>query len=170
MIKGALLGLLAIQPMHGYDLKVSLDRTLGQTSKFNVGQVYTALAKLEKDGLIAPEYVARDDRSEMKVYHLTERGQEELARWFETPVEKVDLRDELFMKLTLARRTGGAEVPALIRRQRLATVRAIQELTRLKEAYHPVDEMEVILLIEGAILHLEADLQWLGLWECRARP
>ncbi|MFZ5817458.1 MAG: helix-turn-helix transcriptional regulator, partial [Bacillota bacterium] len=155
--------------MHGYDLKVALDRTLGQTSKFNVGQVYTALAKLEKEGLIAPEFVPREDRSEMKVYHITAAGRAELAHWFATPVEKVDLRDELFMKLSLARRTGGADIPALIRTQRLATLQSIQELTRLKEAYHPVDELEVILLIEGAILHLEADLQWLDLWERRTR-
>lgn len=165
MIKESLLGLLAVQPMHGYDLKVSLDRALGQTSKFNVGQVYTALGKLEKDGLIAASFVARDDRADMKVYHLTDAGQAELDRWFQTPVEKVDLRDELFLKLTLARRTGGAEVPMLIRTQRHAVIQTIQELTRLKEAYHPEDELEVILLIEGAILHLEADLQWLDLWE-----
>ncbi|MDF2626544.1 MAG: PadR family transcriptional regulator [Symbiobacteriaceae bacterium] len=169
MIKEALLGLLAVQPLHGYDLKVSLDRTLGQTSKFNVGQVYTALGKLEKDGLVEPEFVSRDERSEMKVFHLTAAGRAELNHWFQTPVEKVDLRDELFMKLTLARRAGLADVAGLVRTQRLATLQSIGDLTRLKESYDPVQDLEVILLIEGAILHLEADLQWLDLWVSRSR-
>lgn len=169
MIKEALLGLLAVQPMHGYDLKVSLDRSLGQTSKFNVGQVYTALGRLEKEGLVEPEFVSRDERSEMKVFHLTAAGRAELAHWFETPVEKVDLRDELFMKLTLARRAGLADVSALVHTQRLATLQAIRDLTRLKEEYDPAQELDVILLIEGAVLHLEADLQWLDLWDSRTR-
>lgn len=169
MIRQALLGLLAVQPMHGYDLKVSLDRALGQTSKFNVGQVYTALGKLEKEALIEAEFVSRDERSEMKVFHLTAAGRAELDHWFQTPVEKVDLRDELFMKLTLARRAGLADVATLVRTQRLATFQSIQELTRLKESYDPVQELDVVMLIEGAILHLEADLQWLDLWVSRCR-
>ena len=169
MIRQALLGLLAVQPMHGYDLKVSLDRALGQTSKFNVGQVYTALGKLEKEALIEAELVSRDERSEMKVFHLTAAGRAELDHWFQTPVEKVDLRDELFMKLTLARRAGLADVATLVRTQRLATLQSIQELTRLKESYDPVQELDVVMLIEGAILHLEADLLWLDLWVSRSR-
>lgn len=169
MIKEALLGLLAVRPMHGYDLKVTLDQAMGQTSRFNVGQVYTALGKLEKDGLVTTELVARDERSDTKVYHLTAEGRAELARWFREPVEKVDLRDELFMKLTMARRTGQADVAAIIRAQRIATISAIQELTRLKDAYDPQRELDVVLLIEGAVLHLEADLQWLDLWENRTR-
>lgn len=169
MIKEALLGLLAERPMHGYDLKVSLDQVLGRTSRFNVGQVYTALGKLEKEGLVAPALVAREERSETKVYHLTEAGTAELARWFREPVDKVVLRDELFMKLTLARRSGQADVGVILRAQRVAAIGAIAELVRLKEAYDPVAELDVILLIEGAVLHLEADLQWLDLWERRTR-
>lgn len=167
MIKEALLGLLAAQPMHGYELKVELDRVLGRTTPVNVGQIYTALSKLEKDGLVGTEFVAREDqRAEMKVYSLSPAGAEHLHRWFAEPVVKVDLRDELFIKLSLARRTGRAEVGLIVQGQRLTTLRSIQELTLLKERLESGDD-EVALLIEGAILHLEADLRWLDLWEQR---
>lgn len=61
--------------------KVELDRVLGRTTPVNVGQVYTALNKLEKDGLVVTEFVARDDqRAEMKVYTLAPAGAEHLHR------------------------------------------------------------------------------------------
>jgi DNA-binding PadR family transcriptional regulator len=167
MIKEALLGLLVAQPMHGYELKVELDKVLGRTTPVNVGQVYTALAGLEKSGLVRTELVARDEqRAEMKVYSLSPAGRDRLSQWLAEPVTKVDLRDELFLKLSLARRTGQADVGAIVQAQRLTTLRSIQELTQLKERLAPDDE-EVTLLIEGAILHLEADLNWLDLWERR---
>ncbi len=178
LIKEALLGLLATEPLHGYDLKVGLDRLLGGASPVNVGQVYTAIAKLERDGLIEATLVTRPSRDqqrvEMKVYHLTPEGLQDLHRWFAEPVEKVDLRDELFVKLTLARRTGRAEVAAIVRSQRTACLRGIQELTALKERLRgpggdqgKSSDEEIDLLIEGAILHLEADLKWLDLWNGR---
>lgn len=161
------MGLLAQRPMHGYDLKLALDQVLGRTSPVNVGQVYTAISKLEKEGLITGQLVARDERSETKVFSLTPMGEAELHRWFATPVEKADLRDELFLKLSLARRRAPAEALAIIRTQRAANLGAIQELTMLAGQYDP--DSEVTLLIEGAILRLEADLRWLDLWESRIR-
>jgi DNA-binding PadR family transcriptional regulator len=167
LIKEALLGLLASQPMHGYELKVELDRVLGRTTPMNVGQIYTALNKLEKDGLVCTEFVPRTDQREMKVYSLSPTGAVHLHRWFTEPVEKVDLRDELFIKLSLARRTGPARCGPILQAQRLTTLRSIQELTILKERLDTVADEEVALLIEGAILHQEADLRWLELWEQR---
>jgi len=167
MIKEALLGLLAVRPMHGYDLKISLDRVLGETSKVNVGQVYTAISKLEKEGLIAADLVARDEKPDMKVFRLTEAGARELQSWFAAPVEKVDLRDELFIKLTLASRSGVADVRAIIRTQRSANMAAILALTQLREQMEQQGDDDTSLLVEGAILHLEADMQWLDLWERR---
>jgi DNA-binding PadR family transcriptional regulator len=167
LIKEALLGLLAAQPMHGYELKVELDKVLGRTTPVNVGQVYTALNKLEKEGLVEAALVPREDqRADMKVYHLAPAGVRHLQGWFAQPVEKVDLRNELFIKLSLARRTGKADAGAIIQSQRLAILQWIQELTRLQTQR---DDEQIDLLIEGAILHLEADLRWLDLWEQRMR-
>lgn len=168
MIKEALLGLLTSQPMHGYELKIELDRVLGRTTPVNVGQVYTALNKLEKDGLVLTEFVAREDqRAEMKVYSIAPTGADHLHRWFAEPVDTVDLRNELFIKLSLARRTGRAETGPILTAQRLAALRSIQELTTLKERLEGTADDDVALLIDGAILHLEADLRWLDLWQQR---
>lgn len=167
MIKEALLGLLVAQPKHGYELKIELDRLLGRTTPVNVGQVYTALNRLEKDGHVEVTFVAREDqRAEMKVYSLSAAGTDYLHRWFDEPIERVDLRNELFIKLSLARRTGKADVARILQAQRLTTLRAMQELTMVRErlAADTADD-ELPLLIDGALLHLEADLHWLDLWE-----
>lgn len=170
MIKEALLGLLASRPMHGYELKTELDQVLGRTTPVNVGQVYTALNRLEKDGHVDITFVPREDqRAEMKVYSLSETGAEYLHGWFAEPVERIDLRNELFIKLSLARRTGRADVDRILQTQRLTTLRSIQELTMLKERLVGDADEEIPLLIDGAILHLEADLHWLDLWEQRLR-
>ncbi len=168
MIKEALLGLLAGKPMHGYDLKVGLDKLFGRASPVNVGQVYTAIAKMEKAGLIEGALVVRDQqRPETKVYHLTPAGLDSLRQWFAEPVERVDLRDEFFVKLSLAQRTGRGDVAAIVRAQRAAALRDMQELTALRERFQGEQEVDLRLLVEGAVLHLEADLAWLELWEKR---
>lgn len=168
MIKEALLGLLVSQPMHGYELKTELDRLLGRTTPVNVGQVYTALNRLERDGHVEVAFVAREDqRAEIKVYSVSEAGADYLHRWFDEPVDRVELRNELFIKLSLARRTGKADVRRILQAQRTTTLRSMQELTALQERLAAEVEDEILLLIDGALLHLEADLRWLDLWEER---
>lgn len=167
------MGLLAARPMHGYDLKLGLEELLGSTSPVNVGQIYTAIAKLEKSGFIEASLERTGSSPEKKVYHLTPAGLDELYRWFAHPVERLNLRNELFIKLSLARRTGRFDTAAIIRSQRATYLRGMQELTSLRESRqdeqggHGGPDGDVGLLIEGAILRIEADLKWLELWEKR---
>jgi Virulence activator alpha C-term len=75
------------------------------------------------------------------------------------------LRDEFFMKLILAGKTGIAPPAALIERQRAEYLQALRDLDRLAVAAN--GDAAQSLLIEGAALHLEADLKWLDLCEQR---
>ena len=68
-------------------------------------------------------------------YEITPDGRVELTLWFTTPVEQADRpRDELAIKLALALTTPGVDVRAVVQTQRTATMRQLQELTRLKAA------------------------------------
>ena len=103
--KHALLGLLAQGPQHGYDLKTAFEADLSPDSPLNFGQVYTTLERLERDGLVAHHVVAQEERPDKKVYRLTDAGRAELERWLATPSSSaLDLRNETFLKLFLARR------------------------------------------------------------------
>ncbi|MBT2396679.1 PadR family transcriptional regulator [Streptomyces sp. ISL-100] len=156
-----LLALLARGPAHGYELKQDLEQLLGaEYPQPNVGQIYVTLGRLEKSGLIEGEEVAQSSRPNKKVYRLTDAGREALQVWFEETSDEPRVRDDFFMKLALAPRTGLADQIALInkqRRQYLNTMRNLSKLAAADNRENPIAH----LLVEGAILHLQADLDWL---------
>ncbi len=159
MLRYALLGLLAEQPRHGYDLKKAFEGMLGGTWPVNIGQIYSTLARLERDGLVVSQSVPQELLPDRKVYSLTDRGREALAQWLETPLfPPARLKVDFFLKLLLARRSGMVDVCALIWKQRQAFLQAMAELTSLLSRS---EDVELRLLAEGLLYHLEADLKWL---------
>ena len=129
-IKHGLLALLERGPMYGYQLRTAFEESTGGTWPLNIGQVYTTLGRLERDDLVRslPEHDGRQ-----RSYEITEAGRAELALWFATPVSRADRpRDELAIKLALALTTPGVDVRAVLQNQRTATMRTLQEYTRLK--------------------------------------
>lgn len=157
----SLLALLAKEPAHGYELKQSLEQIFGGAYPSpNIGQIYVTLGRLEKDGLIRAVDVEQSNRPNKKVYYLTAAGREALDVWADEPSEGPRVRDEFFMKLVLAPMTGLADRMALISRQRRHYLGLMRDLNELAERTDRGDRV-ALLLIEGAMLHLQADLDWL---------
>jgi DNA-binding PadR family transcriptional regulator len=164
MLKFALLGLLTNDPKHGYDLKNELEQALGGHWEINFGQIYTTLARMERDGLVEVVDEDRDGRGK-KTYRLTNPGRSELSAWLEEPVEKPrQLRDEFFIKLIIGRLAGESDPAGMIDRQRQAYLQQIRQLTALARR---TEDQTIGLMVEGAILHLQADLRWLDLCDER---
>ncbi|MGN9838501.1 PadR family transcriptional regulator [Nonomuraea sp. H19] len=156
-----LLALLAKEPAHGYELKQALEQTFGGAYPSpNIGQIYVTLGRLEKDGLVRAVDVEQSNRPNKKVYYLTAKGREVLTTWVDEPTEGPRVRDEFFMKLVLAPLTGIADRMALISRQRRHYLGLMSDLNDLLSRTPPTDRVAA-LLIEGAMLHLQADLDWL---------
>ena len=167
MLKFVLLGLLDAEPRYGYELKAVFEQFLGGTWPLNIGQVYTALARLEKEGLVECQVVPQDLLPDRKVYALTDKGRQELREWLDRPdTGPVSLRDSFFLKIALAS-LDGERPRELINRQRQEHLSALAELGRLQgePKLHPATE----LLLEGAMLRLEADLKWLDVCEDRLK-
>jgi len=168
VLKFVLLGLLDAEPRYGYELKAVFEHFLGGTWPLNIGQVYTTLARLERDGLVEAEVVPQDLAPDRKVYALTAAGRVELDRWATEPERgPVRLRDELFLKVAVRSLTDGAAAAGLIHDQRAAHLDALAEIGRLQHdpGLHP----STALLLEGAMLRLEADLRWLDVAESRLK-
>jgi len=164
MLKFALLGLLTRDPKHGYDLKNELEQALGGHWEINFGQIYTTLARLERDKLVKVVAEDQDGRGK-KTYQITPDGRRELAAWLEEPVEKPrQLRDEFFIKLVVGRLAGGPDPARIIDRQRQAYLTQLRDLTALAGR---AGDPNIELMVEGAILHLQADLRWLDLCDER---
>ncbi|HEY2271781.1 MAG TPA: PadR family transcriptional regulator [Jatrophihabitantaceae bacterium] len=162
-IKFGLLSLLQQRPMHGYQLRQEFEATTGSTWPLNVGQVYTTLGRLERDGLVAaPE----DGDEAQRVYAITDAGATAVRSWFGTPVaHSSPPRDELAIKLALAVHTPGIDVRAVIQAQRTATVRSLQEYTRAREAAR--DDLSWSLVADSLIFAAEAEVRWLDHCETR---
>ncbi|NUS08396.1 MAG: PadR family transcriptional regulator, partial [Nonomuraea sp.] len=104
--------------------------------------------------------VEQSNRPNKKVYYLTAKGRDVLTLWVDEPTEGPRVRDEFFMKLVLAPLTGIADRMALISRQRRHYLSLMSDLNDLLSRTAPADRV-ALLLIEGAMLHLQADLDWL---------
>jgi DNA-binding PadR family transcriptional regulator len=161
-IKHAILGLLAEGPAHGYDLKAAFEEVAPETS-LNYGQVYSTLARLENDALVTPEVVPQEKQPDKKVYALTDAGRRELREWLKTPAtHELDVRNETFLKIMLARRLPGADPLAVVALERRRAFERLHEVTAARaEAERQKMGAPRRLLLELAVLRLEAFLKWL---------
>jgi len=156
-IRHGLLALLAHSPRYGYQLRQEFESSTGSTWPLNIGQVYTTLNRLERDGLIE----ATDEGDEThRVYALSEAGRAELAAWFESPVPReTPPRDELAIKLALAIRAQDVDVGQVIQIQRLSTIRALRQYTQAREAVR--DDIAALLVADSLVFLTESELRWL---------
>jgi DNA-binding PadR family transcriptional regulator len=160
-VRQPLLALLAKEPAHGYELKLALEQTFGQAYPSpNIGQIYVTLKRLEQDGLVRSEDVEQTTRPNKRVYELTATGREALRTWVQEPSDGPRVRDEFFIKLILAPMAGLADRMELMNAQRRHYLRIMRNLIELLSETGPAD-ITARLLIEGAVLHLQADLDWL---------
>jgi DNA-binding PadR family transcriptional regulator len=166
-IRHGLLALLERGPSHGYQLRSDFDAATGATWPLNVGQVYTTLDRLERDGLVAQD--GEPDGDGRIAYRITEDGQRELTAWFRSPVSaKSAPRDELSIKLALAVTTPGVDVLGVVQTQRTATMTGLQELTRLKaRATDTATDLAWSLVLDSLVFRAEAEIRWLD--HCEAR-
>ena len=165
-VREGLLSLLQPGPRYGYQLKIEFEAVTGGVWKLNVGQVYTTLDRLERDGLVRVE-VSSDDGQ--KSYSLTAAGREELGVWWEMiPAEDPPPRDELMLKVLMAIELDRDHALTVITRQRTALFGILQRHRR-QQTTGPFadDSLSARLVIDALIVRAEADLRWLDLCESR---
>ena len=157
-VRHGLLALLERGARYGYQLRSEFEQAIGGTCPLNIGQVYTTLARLERDGLVR---ALPESDGGQRPYEITQDGHVELTLWFTTPVQQADRpRDELAIKLALALTTPGVDVRAVVQTQRTATIRQLQELTRLKGSDDDSD-LAWRLVLEAMVFQGEAEVRWL---------
>lgn len=158
-----LLGLLTIGPSYGYDLKYAFDRFFGQAQPLAFGQVYQALARMARDGLIIPVGEETGEGPSRKRYQVTAAGRDRLMGWMFTPeIPNESLKSNLFAKTVVALLVD-QDADRLLDIQRSRHMQRMRELTRLKQQ---ADLMHV-LLYDHALFHIEADLRWIDMTSAR---
>ena len=158
-VRHALLALLSEGPKYGLQLREEFESGTGEVWPLNVGQVYTTLQRLERDGL-----VESDDTTEVgpqKAFRITEAGAGELAAWLRTPPDlSSPPRDELVIKVLVALRIPDVDVHEVLQVHRRYLVELMQQWTRLKEDEADYD-LSLALVVDAELFRLDSVIRWL---------
>jgi DNA-binding PadR family transcriptional regulator len=158
-VRHALLALLSEGPKYGLQLREEFEARTGEVWPLNVGQVYTTLQRLERDGLVESD--DGEATGPQKGFQITEAGQAELAEWLRTPPDLASPpRDELVMKVLVAVRLPGTDVREVIQAHRRYLVELMQQWTRIKEEEAEFD-LNLALVVDAELFRLDAVIRWL---------
>jgi DNA-binding PadR family transcriptional regulator len=165
-IRHALLALLSEGPKYGLQLRQEFEARTGEVWPLNIGQVYTTLQRLERDGLVESDDTEMD--GPQKGFRITMAGRNELQDWLRTPPEDaVPPRGELVIKVLVALGVPGVDAPELLQIHRHRLVELMQRYTRLKE--DALDDLGVALVVDAEIFRLDALIRWLDSADARVR-
>jgi DNA-binding PadR family transcriptional regulator len=151
-VKHALLALLYKCPMHGYE----------------PGQIASTLIRLNEARLVDYEVEEIDDAPDRKVYFITEEGKQELQNWYLTPdIREYKLGDAFYVKLVLSLICGPVSPEQVLMAQRRELYQHLHEITEMRRQTPIHSQLPLLLLLESATMHLEADLRWIEMCEAR---
>ena len=166
-VRHALLALLSEGPKYGLQLRQEFEARTGEVWPLNVGQVYTTLQRLERDGFVQSD----DDAAEgpQKGYSLTADGSRELSAWLATPPDvEQPPRDELLIKVLVAVHVPGVDVTDVIQGHRRHLVELMQRYTAVKAGAEDGD-VALMLVVDAELFRVEAAVRWLDSAEARLR-
>jgi DNA-binding PadR family transcriptional regulator len=162
-VRHALLALLSEEPKYGLRLQREFEERTGEVWPLNVGQVYTTLQRLERDGLVASDGTG----GAQKDFTITSAGRTELVDWLRTPPSsEIPPRDELVIKVLVAVKVPGVDVRDVIQAHRRHLVETMQTFTRLKAESRP-DDVGLALVIDAELFRLEGVVRWLDAADSR---
>src|SRR5580698_2085561 len=145
-VRHALLALLSEGPKYGNQLRQEFEERTGEVWPLNVGQVYTTLQRLERDGLVESDDVVEGPQN---MFRITQTGHDELLGWLRTPPDlTAPPRDELVIKVLVALRVPGVDVHDVVQAHRRHLVQQMQQWTHLKEDAAE-DDLGLILAVDA---------------------
>ena len=163
----AVLGLIALGPRSGYDIKRSIDRSIRHFWAASYGQIYPELTRLEAAGWIAGEDAGRGGRSR-RVFTITPHGMEALHGWLVGTETRIELRDESLLRLFFAD-AAPAELGLGLLRARRAGYEAMLAGLRALDDGTGADPPFVDLVYRWGLDHCEWGIEWCDRQERRLR-
>ncbi|WP_018255099.1 PadR family transcriptional regulator [Salinispora mooreana] len=158
-VRWGLLALFVDGPKYGYQLRTELDTRTGGSWAVNVGQIYTTLDRLVRDGFVA---TAGADAQGRELYALTEPGRAALAGWYLTPVTETERpRNELAIKLAMAAQDPSVDITIVVQQQRTESMRQLRDYTDLRRQANEDVDLTWSLFLDHLIFALEGELRWL---------
>ena len=156
-LKHAILGFLSYLPLSGYDLKKAFDNSVQHFWPANQSQIYRTLAELEEQNMVTKEVIEREERLDMKIYHVTEAGRAELHAWLAKPLPEYSDREPFLIQVYFSGQLNHAETLHLFREklreteERLAVYESVYQM--IQNTPQRINDPRAIFL---SVLTLEA--------------
>ncbi|MDX1994690.1 MAG: PadR family transcriptional regulator [bacterium] len=167
-VKFTLLAMLYQRSMHGYELGKHFSTVINAEWDVKPGQIASTLARMKDAGLVDYEVEAIEDAPDRKVYSITAAGRDELESWYLTPeVRDYRLGDTFYIKLVLSLLGGPVPPEQVLSAQRRELFQQLHQVTEMVRQPEARTQLPWLLLLESAIMHLEADLRWIEMCEAR---
>lgn len=163
-MKHAILGLLDIAPMSGYDVKKNFDATITHFWAGDQSQIYRTLTSIVKEGLAEVSTVEQNGKPNRNVHTITDAGRAELDHWLRSPLEREASREPFLARLFFAGRLGKDAVSALLaeRRQLAVTqLAALEAMSRNDSATADLPTRLRLATLDNGIAHTRTELEWL---------
>jgi DNA-binding PadR family transcriptional regulator len=168
-LKHAILGFLSFKSLSGYDLKKVFDHSIQHFWPANQSQIYRTLAELKSDGWVDQEVIEREERLDMKVYHITDGGRQELHHWLSSPLPPTDYREPFLIQVYFGGLLTDKELVELLHHEirdmeeRLAVYDSIYKMypERISTSEDPRSLFLSVATLEYGILSNESSLEWL---------
>ena len=171
-LKIALLGILDLTPMTGYDLKKSIEASVAHFWSADQSQIYRTLAALVADGLAEVDVIPQEGRPDRREHHITAAGRAALHEWLLSPLEPETPHDAFLMRLFFVGTLGVPATRAVLRARRsqaTAMLAGLQSVIEQEQARRGPDERAPddlghrlrLATLRNGILHAEAELAWL---------
>ena len=131
--KYAIMGMLSIRPMSGYDMKKLIAQSIGYFWNESFGQIYPTLKQLVEEGLATRQAEKRPSKRDRYVYTLTDAGRAELRNWLKNPPEPESSRNEFLLKLFFASQVAVGDNIALIEGYRREQVALLEHCRQMEQ-------------------------------------
>jgi DNA-binding PadR family transcriptional regulator len=166
-VRHALLALLSEGPKYGLQLRQEFEARTGEVWPLNVGQVYTTLQRLERDGFVESDD-ADGGEGRQRRFRITSDGNAELLDWLRAPQDMSPPRDELVIKVLVAWQVPGVDVQDVIQAHRRHLVETMQRYIHVKadQAEHDVG---LALVVDAELFRLEGIVRWLDAADSRLK-
>ena len=164
-VREGLLALLVDGPRHGYQLKTDFENATAGVWRLNVGQVYTTLERLERDGMVTG---TPPDAEGRRIFTITTAGERELAHYLAgTSAEDAPAREGLMLKVLVAVSAEGVDALAVIHAERTSRMAALQARRRGARDAGLNGALAPRLALDALVSQTESELRWLEVCEER---
>ena len=168
-LKHAILSLLVESERSGYDLTKNFESSVAFYWSASHQQVYKTLAEMHEKEWVNLKLQAQSGKPDKKIYSLTDSGADELKRWAVEPVKHAAPKNQLLIKMMLARLVGTQPILSQLNDELKRVYQEIANYSKIEKQYFspkPTQDTHLknvtsYLTLRNGILSAHAELDWL---------